>query len=195
MHKIYSGKRCISVEKSGMSSPAPENVRPIVESFLKAGGPARLILRTDEPETLFSRLCGCFHEVTAAGGLVRNGQGEYLLIERNGLWDLPKGHLECGEQTTQTALREVREETGVAGPELGELICVTHHCYPYGEEMRLKHTWWYRMYLQDGCETVPQTEENITRAVWMKPSEVWNAIHNTYPSLIEVFTKGVDETF
>jgi len=56
--------------------------------------------------------------VTSAGGVVlREGEHgpEVLLCGRNsdGLWALPKGTPEPGETMEQTALREVREETGV----------------------------------------------------------------------------------
>ena len=37
------------------------------------------------------------------------------------LWSLPKGHLEPGETATQAAIREVEEETGIAGVIVAEL--------------------------------------------------------------------------
>ena len=37
------------------------------------------------------------------------------------LWSLPKGHIEAGETAEQAAVREVEEETGIAGVILGEL--------------------------------------------------------------------------
>jgi 8-oxo-dGTP pyrophosphatase MutT (NUDIX family) len=56
---------------------------------------------------------------TSAGGVVvRQGESgpEVLLCGRSshGLWALPKGTPEPGETLEETALREVREETGVA---------------------------------------------------------------------------------
>ncbi len=38
-----------------------------------------------------------FRNVRAGGGLVRNSNGEFLLIFRRGKWDLPKGKLDTGE--------------------------------------------------------------------------------------------------
>jgi 8-oxo-dGTP pyrophosphatase MutT (NUDIX family) len=60
---------------------------------------------------------------TSAGGLVVrtiDGDQEGALIgrlDRYGRlrWSLPKGHVEPGETTEQTAVREVREETGITG--------------------------------------------------------------------------------
>ncbi|MGN0171466.1 MAG: bis(5'-nucleosyl)-tetraphosphatase [Acutalibacteraceae bacterium] len=41
-------------------------------------------------------------------------ENEILLIKHNGgHWAYPKGHVEAGETEEQTALREVREETGL----------------------------------------------------------------------------------
>ncbi|MCW2622772.1 MAG: hydrolase [Frankiales bacterium] len=44
-------------------------------------------------------------------------------LDRRGrlLWSLPKGHLEVGETAEQAAVREVREETGIAGSVVGKL--------------------------------------------------------------------------
>lgn len=43
------------------------------------------------------------------------GNTEILLIKHvnSGHWSFPKGHVEAGEDETDTALREVREETGL----------------------------------------------------------------------------------
>jgi len=49
--------------------------------------------------------------------------GEILLISTQGgrRWQLPKGHIEEGEMPAETAVREVREETGVTGRVVSEL--------------------------------------------------------------------------
>ena len=65
----------------------------------------------------------------SAGGLVLDLGGEVprgALIartDRHGrlLWSLPKGHIEDGETAEQAAVREVEEETGIAGVIVAEL--------------------------------------------------------------------------
>ena len=64
---------------------------------------------------------------TSAGGLVISGSLDNPVddlcavligrVDRRGrmMWSLPKGHIETGETAEQTAIREVAEETGIAG--------------------------------------------------------------------------------
>ena len=54
------------------------------------------------------------HSAGAVLYTVIEGERRYVLVrEKNGSYGLPKGHVEPGETLAQTALREVREETGV----------------------------------------------------------------------------------
>lgn len=57
-----------------------------------------------------------------AGGVVFGADGRVLLVRyRSGAWAFPKGHPEPGETPEQTAVREVREETGVTASVLRPL--------------------------------------------------------------------------
>ena len=135
-------------------------------------------------------------EVNAGGGLVTNTKGEFLLIRRSGLWDLPKGHQEPGEQIDATALREVREETGLKNLTLGNFICTTDHTYLRDGQWYLKHTWWYSMTCLQDSETVPQTEEGITEVRWVAKTELPEFLQQTYPTIVEVFrARGLSEKF
>ena len=54
----------------------------------------------------------------SAGGVIyrrSGGRVEVALIHTGRRWGLPKGHVEAGERVEETAVREVREETGLLG--------------------------------------------------------------------------------
>ncbi len=54
------------------------------------------------------------HSAGAVLYTVMDGERRYVLVrEKNGSYGLPKGHVEPGETLAETALREIREETGV----------------------------------------------------------------------------------
>jgi len=65
-------------------------------------------------------------EEHSAGGVVYRPAAhgwEVLVVERKRYndWSLPKGHLEPGETPEAAALREIEEETGIAGRAVGPL--------------------------------------------------------------------------
>lgn len=198
MHKIYFDRRTIIIcrpEEATLSDPnavefhfkQPSDISALVEMFELSSTLEKIYIPSAEPEDCYKKICGEFREVNAAGGLVENRRGDYLLIKRDGLWDLPKGHQEAGEDIKVTALREVQEETGVDDLSLGDLICVTDHCYKRNGVWHLKHTWWYRMYYLKPLDLTPQTEEDITKAAWVARSSLPPFLKNTYPSIKEVF--------
>lgn len=198
MRKIYFDRRTIIIcrpEEATLSDPnavefhfkQPSDISALVEMFELSSTLEKIYIPSAEPEDCYKKICGEFREVNAAGGLVENKRGDYLLIKRDGLWDLPKGHQEAGEDIKVTALREVQEETGVDDLSLGDLICVTDHCYKRNGIWHLKHTWWYRMYYLKPLDLTPQTEEDITKAAWVAKSSLPPFLKNTYPSIKEVF--------
>ena len=65
-----------------------------------------------------------------AGAVVVDDSGQILLHRRadNGKWSLPGGAMEMGETAAQTAIREVREETGLK-IKINELIGVYSNKY------------------------------------------------------------------
>ena len=97
---------------------------------------------TPDPDRCFAAFAAAFRLVEAAGGAVVNDRGERLMIYRNGRWDLPKGHWERGETIEACALREVREETGVAAS-IRRHLCDTLHCYQLRGEWEMKRTHWF----------------------------------------------------
>lgn len=201
MHKIYFEKRCIIICKpDDMALADPNavefhigeqiNIHTLVGMFEASESLSKIYISTEDTEWMYRKVCAEFKEVDAAGGLVTNRRGDYLLISRNGLWDLPKGHREDNEPIEQTALREVQEETGVNELELGELICVTDHCYLRNEIWHLKHSWWYEMLYTEPVDLTPQKEEDIAKAAWVAKSSLPPFLKNTYPSILEVFREA-----
>ena len=166
------------------------DIHSLVEMVEVSESLHRVCIPSADPEDTYRRICAEFLEVNAGGGLVSNRRGDYLLISRNGLWDLPKGHQDPGEDIATTALREVQEETGITDLELRSLICVTDHCYRRNGIWHLKHTWWYDMLYTDPTDLTPQTEEDITKAAWVAKSSLPPYLLNTYPSIQEVFREA-----
>ena len=124
--------------------------------------------------------------IRAAGGLVKNGKGEYLFIYRLGKWDLPKGKVEEGEKIKVTARREVEEECGISIDYLGKKICTTYHTYSLSNKLILKQTNWYEMGINKSPELIPQLEEDITKAEWIKPNSLKKIRENTYPLILDI---------
>ena len=201
MHKIYFEKRSIAICTPGEAALADPNsvefhlgdkldIHTLVGMFEASATLSRIYIPSDDTLATYKRVCAEFKEVAAAGGLVSNRRGDFLLINRDGLWDLPKGHQEPGEDIEVTAIREVQEETGVEALQLRKLICITDHCYRRGGIWHLKHTWWYDMLYTDPVDLTPQTEEDISKAAWVAKSSLPPFLKNTYPSIVEVFREA-----
>lgn len=115
---------------------------------------------------------GSSEHITAAGGVVFrmvDGETEILLIERNGIWDIPKGKLEFGESIPACAIREVAEETGVLDlPIIVNSLGTTFHKYQQGGKHFAKTTWWYAMiWYHTPVKFIPQEEEGVTKTEWV----------------------------
>ena len=148
-----------------------------------------VIVAEDTPEQeLFNQIFAKVHQINAGGGLITNNLGESLMIYRNGVWDLPKGKQEPGEEIIVTAHREVLEEVGVDAEPL-KFICTTHHTYRLEGEPFVKSTSWYLMKVAGRPQATPQTEEGIEKCEWVTPDDLDYRLANTYGSIIEVFTK------
>jgi ADP-ribose pyrophosphatase YjhB (NUDIX family) len=108
-------------------------------------------------------------ELSAGGVVVRiigNEPNVLLIRDPYQKWGLPKGHLEGDEGAAEAALREVREETGLAclvlGPELGEIDWTFRL---RGSRVH-KYCRFFLMASPEG-ETIPETREGITACTWL----------------------------
>lgn len=137
----------------------------------------------DELEKAFRKK---FMLVQAAGGLVLNDAGDFLMIFRRGKWDLPKGKLDAGESLDECAVREVQEETGLLEVTLQKPLLVTYHTYDESGKHILKESHWYLMQATGKQVLTPQTEEQITTIKWVPQSDIEQYLLNTFPSIIDV---------
>ncbi|WP_040839289.1 NUDIX hydrolase [Nocardia brevicatena] len=117
---------------------------------------------------------------TSAGGLVVDGldgppeQRAAALIgrtDRRGrlLWSLPKGHIEEGETSEQTAIREVAEETGIHGVVVAELGSID---YWFVTDGRRVHKTVHHFLLRSVGGELSDADVEVTQVAWVPLSEL-----------------------
>ena len=148
-----------------------------------------LIVYCDDPKTIFKHLKSKYSAIKAAGGIVMNENNELLIIKRFGLWDLPKGKIEKGEEKKIAAMREVEEECGISDLTIVSKTSKTYHTYQSRGKDVLKTTHWYIMKCSGNEMPVPQTEEGITDVKWIAKTEIKSIVNQTYKSLKPLFLK------
>lgn len=171
-----------------LSQPDKNGLASFIHSRLEQDDVFHAIIYHPDLNRLFSLFRSCFKTVGAAGGVVRNGD-KILLITRLGVPDLPKGHIEAGEETQTCALREVREECGLQELRIESPLQDTWHIYFRAEQWHLKQTHWFTMACAPDQPLTPQTEEDIEEAYWLPCSAIETVIPRTYASLRPVFTE------
>lgn len=133
-----------------------------------------------------------FRMAPAAGGIVVK-DGKFVSIVRNGIPDLPKGHIEKGESPENAALREVTEETGIGNLQIVKALPSSWHCYQVGEEWRLKRTYWYLMESRETIQPKPQTEEGITEIKLIGNEDIEAFLKGTFRSISEILGKDLHQ--
>ena len=125
-----------------------------------------------DKEKLLKKFLKLLPKIIAAGGKVLNQKGEILFIFRNNKWDLPKGKAEYNESIADTAIREVKEETGVTKLVITKPLEITYHIFKKNNTFRLKVTYWFEMKSMADNQLTPQVEEGITKVEWINNSEI-----------------------
>lgn len=196
---FFSSRRLVltdSIDKVGVDCTAihkystPNELRQFIAKFAQREELQLGCIYYHDEAALLERFKEQFVFIEAAGGLVQNDEGKYLVIDRRGHIDLPKGKREAGETHEQNALREVKEETGIDASIVAPLT-QTWHTYPLGEKTALKCTYWYAMHSEGTPKALPQIEEDIVAAIWVEKSELIALRERTYASLIPVFDSAL----
>ena len=175
----------ISSDKNDLSDCflilSKNNFSSLTLDILKKKNVTSIGILCKNPEKFLSNFP--FQKIVAAGGIVINDRKEILFIFRDKKWDLPKGKAEKNENITQTAVREVMEETGVK-----DLIIVrpkekTYHIFKRGKKNYLKETYWFEMKSNYDKNFTPQIKEGITRVEWISNEKIPLILKNTYQNI------------
>jgi 8-oxo-dGTP pyrophosphatase MutT (NUDIX family) len=122
-------------------------------------------------------------EFSAGGVLVRRVRGEWKLAairpagKKAGVWALPKGNIGRGEETAQTAVREVTEETGVNGRVVEKLGDV-RYVYTWGGERIFKVVSFFLLRYTSGRlgDLPPATAHEVDEVRWLPLAEAPNLL-------------------
>ena len=144
-----------------------------------------IIVPTEDCNSALQAFAAQFVYIEAAGGVVENERGEALLIFRRNRWDLPKGHIDAGEDALTAAVREIAEETGVRGLKFVRQLSNTLHAYNVYGKWELKCTYWFE-FRCDTTELTPQAEEDIECAKWCNKEQLKECMTNSYPTIREI---------
>jgi 8-oxo-dGTP pyrophosphatase MutT (NUDIX family) len=117
-------------------------------------------------------------ELSAGGVVVRRLRGRWMLAairpggKPEGTWALPKGLIDAGERPDATAVREVREETGVAA-ELVRKLGDVRYVYTRGGQRIFKIVSFYLLRYRSGRldELDPAMRHEVAEARWLPLEE------------------------
>jgi ADP-ribose pyrophosphatase YjhB (NUDIX family) len=112
---------------------------------------------------------------TSAGGLVVDADRLRAVLigrlDRHGrlLWSLPKGHIEDGETIEETAVREVKEETGISAHVLTTLGTID---YWFVAERRRVHKTVHHFLLEAVGGELSDEDVEVTEVAWVPITEL-----------------------
>ena len=102
----------------------------------------------------------------------RDGRREYLLVlQSGGTWSIPKGHMEPGETEEVTALRELREETGLtAALDAGRQTVTEYPLSPFGRKQLV-------IFTGRAAGSLELRAGEITASLWVTAEELKDHLH------------------
>ena len=184
---IYDEVELKHAKEHVIFSEHDKSMEEIIELLEKKNKISEIYYLSENPDAGWEVFLTHCSLVEAAGGLVQNKKGEFLVIFRLNKWDLPKGKIEYDESPEQAALREVEEECSVTGLSIVKKLPLTFHTYILKNKRKLKKTHWFLMSTDSDKALVPQKEEDIQEARWINENEIRSKVFvNTYSSIGEL---------
>ena len=134
-------------------------------------------------------------QAVSAGGVVyrRGDHGiEIVLCGRTDerLWGLPKGTPEPGESLDATALREVREETGLGVAIASDLGAIEYTFARPAQGVRFEKTVHHYLMTPDGSGSTDEHDGEYDRVAWFPAAEALRVM--TYRNEAEIVRRALD---
>ncbi|MGN0340216.1 MAG: NUDIX hydrolase [Lachnospira sp.] len=132
-------------------------------------------------------------EATSCGGVVIY-RGKILVLYKRYKnkyegWVLPKGTVEMGETHEETAIREVKEESG-ADAVIRRYVGTTHYNFSTSREIVNKEVLWYLM-SSESYYSKPQREEYFEDSGYYKYNEAFHLLR--FPNEKQILEKAYAE--
>ncbi|MGN0437959.1 MAG: NUDIX hydrolase [Lachnospiraceae bacterium] len=132
-------------------------------------------------------------EAVSCGGVVIF-RGKVLLLYKNYRnkyegWVLPKGTVEEGEEYKETALREVKEETGVTA-QIIKYVNKSNYTFNTATDVVNKDVHWYLM-MADSYYSKPQKEEYFVDSGYYKYHEAYHLLK--FPNEKQILEQAYSE--
>ncbi|MCC6142266.1 MAG: NUDIX domain-containing protein [Candidatus Hydrogenedentes bacterium] len=136
-----------------------------------------------------------------AGGVVLNGTGQVLALERHVLREgreiheirLPKGHIDAGETPEAAGMREVCEESGYCRLEIIADLGTAHSAWDLNGKHHEREERYFLMRLReerrDAPQPTPGSEEALFEPLWLPLGEA--ATQMTYESEREFVQRAI----
>ena len=135
----------------------------------------------------------------SAGGIIyrrRGDRSEVCLIATHGgsTWQLPKGLIEQGEPTEETARREVAEETGLRGDLLQPLDRIEYwYVWDYGDGRERVHKLVYFFLLRYTGGSTKDHDDEVDEARWFPLGEAQQRLsHENERRILELAAKAIE---